>query len=128
MVISSKRETKMVKQVHFDASAQLFENKSGDLAIRFANNSVFEYSSSNLGEGFVSDAMNMLNQGKRRSDWRMIPYRKLFHDDQNWHLISSMGFLDGDETRPALLLEVNPDQLGVLARKYLKTDLPKTLQ
>ncbi len=118
----------MGQQVHFNASAQLFENESGDLAIRFANNSVFEYSSSRPGKGFVSDAMDMLSQGKRRTDWRMIPYRKLFHDDQNWHLISSMGFLDGDESKPALLLEVNPEQLGRRARQYLKTDLPKTLQ
>ena len=118
----------MQQQVHFNASAQLFENELGDLAIRFADNSVFEYSSSSLGKGFVSDAMNMLVQGKCRADWRMIPYRKLFHDDQNWHLISSMGFLDGDEDSPALLLEIKPEQLGSRARKYLKTDLPKTLQ
>lgn len=118
----------MLKQVHFNASAQLFENELGDLAIRFSNNSVFEYSSTGLGKGFVSDAIDMLSQGKRRTDWRMIPYRKIFHDDRNWHLISSMGFLDGDEARPALLLEVKPEELGSHARKYLKTDLPKTLQ
>lgn len=118
----------MAQQVHFNASAQLFESETGDLAIRFANNSVFEYLSSRLGKGFVSDAMKMLSHGKCRADWRKIPYRKLFHDDQNWHLISSMGFLDGDETKPALLLEVKPEQLGNRARQYLKIDLPKTLQ
>lgn len=118
----------MLQKVHFNTSAQLFENKLGALAIRFANNSVYEYSTSSLGKGFVSDATNMLSKGKLRTDWRMIPYRKLFHDDQNWHLISSMGFLDGDEARPALLLEVKPEQLGSHARKYLKSDLPKTLQ
>ena len=118
----------MGQKLQFNTSAQLFENKSGDLAIRFANNLVFEYVGSEPAKSFILDAMELMNQGKRPADWRMIPYRKLFHDDQNWRLISSLGFLDGDETRPALLLEVNPAALGSQAKQYLKADMPKTLQ
>ncbi len=58
----------------------------------------------------------------------MIPYRKLFHDDQGWRLISSMGFLDGDEAKPALLLEVDPEVMGSQAKQYLQADMPETFQ
>jgi len=118
----------MGEQVHFNTSAQLFENDSGVLAIRLANNSVFEYVGLNVGKSFVLDAMALMSQGNPPADWRRIPYRKLAHDDQNWRLVSSMGFLDGDEAKPALLLEVNPEALGSQAKQYLQADLPKTLQ
>ena len=58
----------------------------------------------------------------------MIPYRKLLHDDQGWRLISSMGFLDGDEAKPALLLEVDPAVMGSQAKQYLQADMPETFQ
>lgn len=118
----------MGEQVHFNTSAQLYENESGALAIRLANNSVFEYVGLSHGKSFVVDAMALMSQDNQPADWRMIPYRKLFHDEQNWRLVSSMGFLDGDEAKPALLLEVNPEVLGRQAKQYLKADMPKTLQ
>lgn len=118
----------MGSQIHFNASAQLYENEYGDLAIRFANNSVFECVGTNSSESFTVEAMDAITQDVHPADWRPIPYRKLLHDDQKWHLISSMGFLDGDEARPALLLEVKPDELGIHAKQYLKPDMPQTLQ
>ena len=118
----------MNQQIHFNASAQLYENQYGELAIRFANNLVFELIGTNHEKGFVSEAMEMLRQGKRPTDWRMIPYRKLLYDEQNWHLVSSMGFLDGDENRPAVLLDVKPAELGERAKNYLRPAMPKTLQ
>lgn len=118
----------MSSQLHFNASAQLYENEYGDLAIRFANNSVFEGVGTNSSESFAVEAMDAITQDIHPANWRLIPYRKLFHDDQKWHLIISMGFLDGDETKPALLLEVKPEMLGVQAKQYLKPDMPETLQ
>jgi len=118
----------MGQKKHFSTTAQLYENESGDLAIRFANNLVFEYVGLKPGKGFVLEAMELLSQGTRPTEWRMIPYRKLHRDGQKWRLISSAGFLDGDEARPALILEVNPEVLGSHAKQYLRTDLFKTLQ
>jgi hypothetical protein len=54
----------------------------------------------------------------------MIPYRKFLQDGRKWRLVSSLGFLDGDETKPAVGLEVRPEQLGKQARIYLQPDIP----
>lgn len=118
----------MGQSIHFNTTAQLYENEFGTLAIRFVNNMAFEYVGTSSGKGFVSEAMKMLGQGHRPPEWKMIPCRKLFNHDQKWKLISSMGYLDGDEQKPALVLEVHPEDLGDQARQYLKGDLPKTLQ
>ena len=127
MVNLTCKDPAMGQQTHFNSSAQLFENKSGGLAIRFANNLVFECEGLKPGSSFVFEAIELMRHGKRADNWRMIPYRKLLHDDQKWRLISSMGFLDGDENKPALLLEVKPEMLGRQARQYLKEVMPKTL-
>jgi len=116
------------QQIYFNTSAQLYENESGDLAIRFADNSVFKSVGLKIGKSFILEVMEVMRQGKRPEGWCMIPYRKLFRDEQKWRLISSMGFLEGDETKPALLLEVNPEVLGSQAKQYLKEDMPKIFQ
>lgn len=118
----------MNSQVHFNTSAQLYENDNGELAIRFANNQVFESVGSRPGKSFVLEARDQLLQGEHPAEWREVPYNKLFHDDQRWHLVSSMGFLDGDESKPAILLEVAPENLGRQAKQYLQPDMPMTLQ
>jgi hypothetical protein len=118
----------MTEQIHFSASAQLYENTSGDLAIRFANNTVFENVAATPGHGFVSDALALINQGESSAGWRLVPFRTLQHDGKNWHLVSSFGFLDDDQSRPVLVLEVKPETLGRQAKEYLRTDLPVTLQ
>ena len=117
----------MTDKIHFSASTQLYENNSGDLAIRFANNSVFENVGVTPGPGFVSEALTLINQGESSAGWRLVPFRKLEHDGKSWHLVSSFGFLDDDQSRPALVLEVKPETLGQQAREYLRTDLPTTL-
>lgn len=118
----------MGQSLFFDTTAQLYESELGNLAIRFANDMVFEYVGMDSGKGFILDVTALLAQGKRPEEWRLIPYRKLFSDNQKWRLISSMGYLDGDKSRPALVLEVNPEVLGNHARQYLKTALPQSLQ
>ena len=118
----------MGSKFQFNISAQLWENNHGDLAIRFANNLVFEAVGIKPGKGFALEATQLLEKGDRPQEWRLIPFRKLLHDGQNWHVVSSMGYLDGDESKPALVLEVKVDELGHHAKQYLKNDMPKTLQ
>lgn len=114
----------MGQKIHFDTSAQLYENEHGELAIRFANNLVFVSVGRRPGKSFASEASELLKRGKRPEDWRMIPYRQLAEDGHRWHLISSLGFLDGDAARPAIGLEVKPEELGRQARLYLQPDIP----
>lgn len=114
----------MGQKIHFDTSAQLYENEHGDLAIRFANNLVFAAVGRRPGKSFASEAIELLNRGQRPEDWRMIPYRQFSEGGHHWHLISSLGFLDGDEARPAIGLEVKPEELGRQARRYLQPDIP----
>ncbi len=117
----------MGQTIKFNTSAQLYENEHGDLAIRFSNNMVFELIGIHHEKGFVTEALEMLNKEERPPGWRMIPYRKLLNDGLGWHLVGSMGFLDGDESKPAIGLDVKPEDLGEQARRYLQPDLPRTL-
>ncbi len=117
----------MGQKIQFNTSAQLYENDSGELAIRFANNMVFECVGIRPEKGFVTEVLDLMNLDKRPPEWRMIPYRKLLHDGHDWHLVGSMGFLDGDEKKPAIGLDVKPEELGEQARRYLKPDLPRSL-
>ena len=117
----------MDQKIHFNTSAQLYENEYGDLAIRFANNLVFESVGISTGKSFVAEAIELMERSERPEEWRMIPYRKLLHDGHGWHLVSSLGFLDGDEKKPAIELDVKPGELGKQARRYLKPDIPRIL-
>lgn len=117
----------MGQSIQFNTSAQLLENEAGDLIIRFANNMVFESVGIHPERGFVTEALELLNSDKRPPEWRMIPYRKLQNDGHQWHLVSSLGYLDGDEEKPALGLDVKPEELSEQARRYLKPDMPRSL-
>ena len=117
----------MGQTIQFNKSAQLYESDTGDLAIRFSNNMVFESVGMRSSKGFVTEVIELLNRNKRPQEWRMVPYRKLLNNGHHWHLVGSMGFLDGDETKPAIGLDVKPEDLGEQARRYLKPDLPRTL-
>ncbi len=117
----------MGQTIKFNTSAQLYENEYGDLAIRFANNMVFESVGIRPEKGFVAEVTELLNSDERPPEWRMIPYRKLMNDGLHWHLVSSMGYLDGDETKPAIGLDVKPEELGEQAKRYLKPGMPRSL-
>jgi len=117
----------MAQTVHLTSSAQLYENDAGDLAIRFENNVVYERVGAHSTTSFVTEALEMLNSGEHPQEWQEIPFRKLLHDGHNWHLVSSLGYLDGDKTRPAVGLDVKPETLGKQARQYLKADMPQIL-
>ena len=117
----------MTRTVHLTSSAQLYENKFGDLAIRFANNVVFAGVGTDAQRDFVAEALAYLASGECPRQWQELPVRKLQHDDQGWHLVGSIGFLDGDETQPAVGLDVKPQELGEQARHYLRSALPTHL-
>jgi len=116
----------MGQSVQFSTSAQLYENDTGDLAIRFSNNMVFESVGSGSKKGFATEVLELLNLNKRPEGWRMIPYRKFMKGGQRWRLVGSMGFLDGDETKMAIGLEIKPEEMGEQARRYLKPDMPQS--
>ena len=109
----------------FDSSAELYENEDGDLAIRFANNEVFTGVGTEPGEGFVSEAMAFLEQGEQPRNWERQSERKLRLDGHGWHLVSSMGYIDEDKSKPAVGLDVKPEQLGGKARRYLHPAMPE---
>jgi hypothetical protein len=117
----------MGQKIQFITNVQLYENEYGDLAIRFANNLVFESVGICSGKSFATEAIDLLKRNERPEEWCMIPYRKLLNDKQGWHLVSSLGFLDGDEAKPAIGLDVKPEELGIQARRYLKPDIPRIL-
>ncbi|MDT8443432.1 MAG: hypothetical protein RQ722_04010 [Desulfuromonadales bacterium] len=117
----------MTQTVHLTSSAQLYENEYGELAIRFENNRVFECVGRNSEKSFVTEALEFIKSGVHPAQWQEMPFRKLLHDGHGWQLISSIGFLDGDETRPAVGLDVKPEKLGDQARRYLQSDMPQIL-
>jgi hypothetical protein len=117
----------MVQTVHLTSSAQLYENDTGDLAIRFENNTVYESVGVHSEKSFVTEALEMLRSGEHPPQWQKIPFRKLLSDGHNWHLVSSLGYLDGDINRPAVGLDVKPEALGKQAKRYLQPDMPKVL-
>ncbi len=117
----------MTQTVHLTSNAQLYENEYGDLAIRFENNRVFEYVGKKSEKSFVTEALEFIKSGVHPAQWQEMPFRKLSHDGHGWQLVSSLGFLDGDETRPAVGLDVKPAELGEQARGYLQPDMPQIL-
>jgi hypothetical protein len=121
------KEMVMTQTFHLTSSAQLYENVDGGLAIRFENNVVFEGVGMNSEQNFVVEALEYLASGKHPRQWQEMPFRRLQHDGQGWHLVSSVGFLDGDETRPTVGLDVKPENLGEQARRYLKPAMPQVL-
>lgn len=112
----------MVRKLYFNTSAQLYEDEYGDLAVRFGNNAVFDGVGICSGKGFVAEALEVINNGVRPTEWHEIPYRKLLHDGHGWHQVASLGFIDGDETTLAIGLEVKPEELGYQARHYLNQE------
>jgi hypothetical protein len=118
----------MGQAIHFTSSAELYENEYGELAVRFANNVVFAHVGTRPGKGFVAEAIDLLKRGERPPEWKMIPYRKLLHDGHGWHLVSSMGYIDDDKSKPAVGLDVKPESLGNLAKRYLKPDMPQAVK
>ena len=107
----------MEKRVSFNINAELYENRFGELAIKFAGEKVF----GEVGGGksdFLTDALKVLRDGGHPRGWRDIPPHQLLYG-QDWRCVCSMGYIDGDENQPALELEVPSAQMGERARSYI---------
>ncbi len=103
-------------QFSFNIHAELYENELGDLAIRFEGDRV--YSGMNQDGCFQEDAQQVIQQGELPPGWQEVSPRHLLYG-RNWQCISRLGFIDGDFRRPAVEFEVEPEQMGAAAKRYL---------
>ena len=108
--------------VSFNINAELYENDFGDLAIRFEGDKVYQGVGNTEGALFSNEASQVIRDGELPQGWQEISPREILYG-HGWHLISSLGFIDGNMDKPAVELEVLPDQLGATARKYLENIL-----
>lgn len=110
----------MKDKISFNVNAELYVDKFDELAVRLPGNHVFREVGTRPGEEFAKDAAAAL-AGRIPPAWREMPAHEL--DGRDWRCISLFGFIDGDENRPALEVEVPPAELGGRARAYLGVQL-----
>ena len=109
-------------RIAFNVNAELYENCFGELAIRFPGETVFHLGLEPNHGQFQDDVVNKMEKGLQPKEWSAIPAHQLLFG-QDWQCIATIGYLDGDPTRPAVSLEVEPDRLGAQALIYLETAL-----
>jgi hypothetical protein len=102
----------------FNIHVQLYENPSGELAIRLEGEKIYRRIGADAEHTFVDDAKKILRDGELPEGWHEMEPRELAYRD-DWNLVGSMGYLDGETDKPAIELEVRPEELGAAARKYL---------
>ncbi len=104
--------------VTFNINAELYENQNGELAVRLTGEKVFRKEETSGDETFVDDAQTMLRDGRIPSGWSEMEPRELVYG-QGWNHVGSMGYINGEEDQPGIELEVEPEELGAAAKKYL---------
>ncbi len=104
--------------VSFNINAELYENQKGELAIRLTGEKVYRKGETTGGETFVDDARKILRDGELPDGWSEMEPRELTYGE-GWNHVSSMGYINGEEDKPGIELEVPPDELGPAAKKYL---------
>lgn len=109
----------MANRWSFNINVELYENSHGELALRFPGEYVYRAQEGGKGGDFVRDSMEMIRSGKRPPGWREMPAHQLLYG-HGWHCISRLGFMDGDESRPAIEFEEDPSGFGKQARDYLR--------
>lgn len=109
----------MTNQISFNINVELYENVHGELALRLPGNYVYWVEEVSAGREFVSDSTAMILTGQRPPGWREMPAHQLLYGN-GWHCISRLGFIDGDENRPAVEFEGDPAGFGSTARAYLQ--------
>jgi hypothetical protein len=107
----------MVQKMSFNIQAELYENTFGELAIRFADENVYRGVGTEAGARFPADAEKMLKKGVHPSGWKEMTPREL--ENGPWRCITLLGYLNGDEEKPGVEMEVPTEELGPLARTYL---------
>jgi len=109
----------MANRFSFNINVELFENAHGELALRLPGNYVYRLEELSAENEFVHDSTAMILTGQRPPGWREMPAHQLLYG-HGWHCISRLGFIDGDETRPAVEFEGDPAGFGSAARDYLQ--------
>ncbi|MDO3377786.1 hypothetical protein [Geoalkalibacter halelectricus] len=107
----------MADKISFNIQAELYENDHGDLAVKLPDERVYIDVDGNGATNFADDVAAAVS-GRRPAAWRELPAHELLYSG-NWRHISSFGFIDGDETRPAVEFESPPEDFGERARAYL---------
>lgn len=101
----------------FNINAELYENDRGDLAVRLEDEKVYRVAEGR-GSHFVDDAQKVIRDGEMPEGWEEMSPRELAYGP-GWHLVGSMGYINGELERPAIELEVSSDKMGVSAKRYL---------
>ena len=109
----------MANRLSFNINVELYEDLHGDLALRFPGEKVYRAVEGGGRGDFIRDSTDMIRNGKRPPGWREMPAHQLLYG-QGWHCISRLGFLDGDESRPAVEFEDDPSGFGEQAKSYLR--------
>lgn len=111
----------MGERISFNINAELHENSHGDLAVRFPGDHVYQNVGTEKGARFQNDSIEMIEHDRHPARWTEMPVRELEHRD--WHCVAMLGFLEGDVSRPAVELEIEPEQIGPQAKAYLSDAL-----
>ncbi len=109
----------MSASLAFNINAELYENKFGELAVRFPGEKVYRDIGGERGASFVRDTKAMVLEKRHPRSWHEMPAHELLYG-KGWHCISRMGFIDGDANRPGVELEVDPAEIGEKAKAYLR--------
>lgn len=109
----------MGQRFSFNINAELYENEFGELAVKFPDGRVYREIGTGSDESFPEDIVKHLESGLHPDHWREMPAHELLYG-RGWQCIGRLGFIDGEETRPALEFEVDPRRLGARSRSYLR--------
>ncbi|SDM93583.1 hypothetical protein SAMN05660860_03427 [Geoalkalibacter ferrihydriticus] len=107
----------MQDKVSFNINAELYENNLGELAVKLPDERVYIDVDGSGSTDFAGDAAAALS-GRRPESWRELPGHELLYG-KNWRCISRFGFINGEESQPAVEFEGSPSDFGERARAYL---------
>ena len=109
----------MPEPIAFNVHAELYEDEFGDLAVRLEGDHVYRIPPPEASARFQDEAAGVLQTRKFPADWQEMQMRELIYG-HGWNRVGRMGYVDGDEARPAVELEVESEKLGAQARSYLQ--------
>lgn len=108
----------MKQSFGFNVHAEIFQNDSGDLAVKLPGDYAFGGLGTRKGESFPEDILRELYGGRHPGHWQELPARQLV-DDLGWQCVAMLGFVNGNLNRAAMELEVDPKILNRRVRQYL---------
>jgi len=108
-----------MNRLSFNINVELYENAHGELALRFPGEKVYRDVGREKKADFVQETTDMIKTGRPPANWRDMPAHQLLYG-HGWHCIGRLGFIDGDESRPAVEFEDDPDTFGEQAKAYMR--------